>query len=120
MRILVVGSGARESALCERLVKDVRHTDRSCVVCAPGHEQMPPGMFVIPSVAAALEQYPWDLVIVCDETYLRQGVATICQANGTPCFGPTPDAARIETDKAFGYETMTRARVRLPRATSRH
>jgi phosphoribosylamine---glycine ligase len=120
MRILVVGSGAREHALCWRLSADagVDH-----VICAPGNAGIA-RQFETPAVDAAdpeallalAERERIDLTVVGPEAALARGIADLFSARGRPIFGPRQEAAQLETSKAFAKEFMQRHRV----PTARH
>ena len=112
MRILVLGSGAREHALCWRLGQDpgVEH-----VWCAPGNAGIArtfPTERVAPSdpeaVLALAERLAVDLTVVGPEAPLAAGVAKRFADAGRPLFGPTREAAQLETSKAFAKEFMGR------------
>ena len=116
MRVLVIGSGAREHALLLALRRD------------PGVE----GLAVAPGnagTAAVADQYDVDitsgeavvalaqrigagLVIIGPEVPLVLGVADAVRAAGIACFGPSKDAARIEGSKSFAKDVMATAGVR--------
>jgi phosphoribosylamine--glycine ligase len=115
VKILVIGSGAREHALCVALRRDpaVRH-----VVCAPGNAgtaQVAETRTVDPldpvAVADLADAVDADLTIVGPEAPLVAGVADAVRARGRTAFGPSKDAARIEGSKAFAKEVMARAGV---------
>jgi len=121
MRVLVVGSGAREHALCLTLRRD---PDVADLVCAPGN----PGIAAIAelrpldvadpdAVAARAAEARADLVVIGPETPLVAGAADLVRARGIPCFGPSAAAARIEGSKAFAKEVMAAAGV--PTAAAR-
>lgn len=115
VRVLVIGSGAREHALCLALRRDpgVRH-----VVCAPGNAgtaQVAETRSVDPldgaAVAALADAVRADLVVIGPEGPLVAGVADAVRASGRACFGPSKEAARIEGSKAFAKEVMHAAGV---------
>ncbi|WP_204045585.1 phosphoribosylamine--glycine ligase [Acrocarpospora phusangensis] len=115
MRVLVVGSGAREHALCRGLKLD---PSVSAVHCAPGnagiaevatrHEVNPMDGA---SVAALAVRLGADLVVIGPEAPLVAGVADAVRAHGIPCFGPSAAAAKIEGSKSFAKDVMTEAGV---------
>jgi phosphoribosylamine--glycine ligase len=128
MKIVVVGSGAREHALAWRLACGSGTTPRADreVVVVPGN----PGIarfFRCRSLSTKsgegfagrtregvmsviVEEQP-DLVVIGPETYLDQGVADDCQTWGIPCFGPTAAAAGLESSKAFMKDVAQAAGV---------
>ncbi|MGN2641875.1 phosphoribosylamine--glycine ligase [Nocardia takedensis] len=116
MRVLVIGSGAREHALVLALRKDPSVT---AVYAAPGnagiaqHAQV---RAVDPSSGAAVtalaRELDADLVVIGPEVPLVLGVADAVRAAGISCFGPSAAAARIEGSKAFAKDVMTAAGVR--------
>lgn len=115
MRILIVGSGAREHALCWRLSADPG-VDR--LVCAPGNAGINQQFQTIPvdptdpeALLALAERERIDLTIVGPEAPLARGMADLFQARGRPIFGPRRLAARLETSKAFAKEFMQRHNV---------
>ena len=115
MRILLIGSGAREHALARTLARDPRTTE---LVVAPGN----PGTAGVATsleldildghaVAAAALGMRADLVVVGPEAPLVAGVVDAVRAAGIPCFGPSREAARLEGSKAFAKEMMAAAEV---------
>jgi phosphoribosylamine--glycine ligase len=115
MHVLVVGSGAREHALCLALAADPAV---SALICAPGNagtaqiaEQRPLNLGDPDEVAALAVKLRADLVIIGPEAPLVAGVADTIQSAGIPCFGPSGPAAQLEGSKAFAKEVMTAAKV---------
>ncbi len=115
MRILVLGSGAREHALSAALASDPAVTH---VVCAPGNPGIArtiPTTPVDPLDTAAVirlaDRERIDLTVVGPEAPLAAGLADRFAAAGRRVFGPTQAAARLETSKAFAKDFMQRHAV---------
>lgn len=116
MRVLVIGSGAREHALLLALRKDPQVTG---LAIAPGNagtarlaEQHDVDITSADDVVALAREVRADLVVIGPEVPLVLGVADAVRAAGIVCFGPSKDAARIEGSKAFAKEVMAAAGVR--------
>lgn len=116
MRVLVIGSGAREHALLLALRKDPQVTG---LVVAPGNagtarlaDQHDVDVASAEKVVALAREVRADLVVIGPEVPLVLGVADAVRAAGIACFGPSGDAARIEGSKAFAKEVMAAAGVR--------
>ena len=116
VRVLVIGSGAREHALLLALRRDPQ-VDHLAV--APGNagtgtvaEQYDVDISSGPAVVALAQRLEADLVVVGPEVPLVLGVADTLRAAGIACFGPSRDAARIEGSKAFAKDVMAAAGVR--------
>ena len=116
MRVLVIGSGAREHALLLALRRDPQVEHLSV---APGNagtaavaEQHDVDVTSAEAVTGLAKRIGADLVVVGPEVPLVLGVADAVRAAGIACFGPTRDAARIEGSKAFAKDVMSAAGVR--------
>jgi phosphoribosylamine--glycine ligase len=112
VRILVVGGGGREHALCWALSRS------ATIFCAPGN----PGTATIgtnlrldpadqKAVAAAAMENRIDLTVIGPEAPLAAGLVDHLAAAGHRAFGPSAKAARIEASKAFAKKVMVKAGV---------
>jgi phosphoribosylamine--glycine ligase len=116
VRVLVIGSGAREHALLLGLRKD---PGVDYLAVAPGNagtaavaEQYDVDVTSADEVTALATRLRVDLVVIGPEVPLALGVADAVRAAGIACFGPSKDAARIEGSKAFAKDVMAAAGVR--------
>jgi phosphoribosylamine--glycine ligase len=116
VRVLVIGSGAREHALLLALRKDPEVQE---LAVAPGNagtaiiaDQYDVDITSGEAVVALARRLGTDLVVIGPEVPLVLGVADTIRAAGIACFGPSRDAARIEGSKAFAKDVMTAAGVR--------
>ncbi|HVG29034.1 MAG TPA: phosphoribosylamine--glycine ligase [Pyrinomonadaceae bacterium] len=113
MKILVVGSGGREHALCWSLAKtsDTPHA----LFCAPGNDGIAQiartvavGATDVRALARFAEDERIDLTIVGGEASLAAGLADEFSARGLAVAGPNAKAARLESSKAFAKDFMAR------------
>ena len=115
MKILLLGSGAREHALARALARDPQTTELLVAPGNPGTSAIATNLNIDPSVpeevVALATQMKADLVVVGPEAPLVAGVADAVRDAGIPCFGPGAEAARLEGSKAFAKEIMTAAGV---------
>ena len=115
MKVLVIGGGGREHALCLALARDPAVTE---LACAPGNAgiadvaQLHPVAVTDPEAVAALAaRLGADLVVIGPEGPLVAGAADAVRARGLACFGPTAAAAVLEGSKAYAKEVMAAAEV---------
>ena len=115
MKILLLGSGAREHALARALARDPQTSELIVAPGNPGTSAIATNLNIDPSVpeevVALATQMKADLVVVGPEAPLVAGVADAVRDAGIPCFGPGAEAARLEGSKAFAKEIMTAAGV---------
>jgi phosphoribosylamine--glycine ligase len=106
VRILVVGSGGREHALCWKIRQSPRVTE---LFCAPGNAGIAEVAKCIsdvpaedvPGQVALARELAVDLVVVGPEAPLVGGLVDQLIAAGIPAFGPTAKAAILEGSKGF-------------------
>jgi phosphoribosylamine---glycine ligase len=117
VKVLVVGSGAREHALVRSIALD---PSVDAVIAAPGNpgieavarcEPLPGGVSDAAGVVALAVSMGVDLVVIGPEAPLVAGVADAVRDAGIPCFGPSAEAARLEGSKAFAKDVMSAADV---------
>lgn len=115
MKILVIGSGGREHAICQSLAKDPLTTEIHCAPGNPGiatiatlHQVNTEDGVAVTELAKALDI---DLVVIGPEVPLIAGVADVLRAEHIPVFGPNKAAAELEGSKAFAKEVMRAAGV---------
>jgi phosphoribosylamine---glycine ligase len=115
VRVLVIGSGAREHALVLALSHDPAVT---ALACAPGNagtaslaETYGVDVTDPAAIAALAAEWAAGLVVIGPEVPLVAGAADAVRAAGIACFGPSAAAARIEGSKAFAKEIMAAAGV---------
>jgi phosphoribosylamine--glycine ligase len=113
VKILVLGAGGREHALCWKLAQGAS-VER--VHAAPGSDGIARTATCHPSVSAGdaeavvalVRREAVDLVVVGPEDPLVAGIADRLRAAGVATFGPSAAAARLEGSKAFAKDFMRR------------
>ncbi|WP_217248701.1 phosphoribosylamine--glycine ligase [Streptomyces sp. AC602_WCS936] len=120
MKVLVIGGGAREHALCRSLSLD---PDVTALHCAPGNagiaevaELHQVDALDGAAVTALATRLGAELVVVGPEAPLVAGVADAVREAGIPVFGPSGQAARLEGSKAFAKDVMAAAGVPTARS----
>ncbi len=113
MKILVIGSGGREHAICWALQRTSKQS--LDLFCAPGNAgiaqiancvRLPVGDN--DGLAAFAEETKIDLVMVGPEAPLATGIVDIFETRGLKIVGPGREAARLESSKAFAKDFMQR------------
>jgi phosphoribosylamine--glycine ligase len=119
MKVLVVGSGAREHALCWRIGRSSRV---SKVYCAPGNAGIATSAELVNIAPTAVSElltfvqtHGVELTVVGPEVALEAGIVDLFEASGCTVVGPSKAAAQLETSKSFAKEVMVASGV--PTAT---
>ncbi|MEW5727856.1 MAG: phosphoribosylamine--glycine ligase [Pseudomonadota bacterium] len=115
MKVLVVGGGGREHALCWKLKQSPLLTR---LWCAPGNagiakdaDCVPIGAEDVERLAAFARDNAVDLVVVGPEGPLVLGLADRLRAEGIRVFGPSAAAAELEGSKGFMKDVLARAGI---------
>ncbi|WP_048150103.1 phosphoribosylamine--glycine ligase [Palaeococcus ferrophilus] len=116
MRILLVGGGGREHAIGEALVKSgsevyvvSKHKNPGLTGLARDY-----GLAKETDVGRVLElalKWGVDMAFIGPEAPLEKGIVNVLEENGIPTVGPSKEAARLETDKAFARAFMERHKI---------
>ena len=121
MRLLVVGAGGREHALCWALRREDPDADLYCAPGNPGTAELATNLAIpaddLDRLADAADMHGIDLTVVGPEVPLARGLADRLRAEGRAVFGPGAAAAQLEASKAFAKEVMEAAGI--PTASSR-
>ncbi len=115
MKVLVVGSGGREHAICTSVAKSKR-VDK--IYCAPGNagiaalaECVPIGAMEFDKLVAFAKEKEIDFTIVGMDDPLVGGIVDVFEAEGLKVFGPRKNAAILEGSKAFSKDLMKKYNI---------
>ena len=115
MKVLVVGGGGREHAICWKLAQSPRVTE---LYCAPGNGGIAQVAQCVPIQATDVEgmvqwakEHAMDFVMVAPDDPLALGMVDALEAAGIRAFGPRASAAVIEASKAFSKELMKKYHI---------
>ena len=115
MKVLILGSGGREHALAWAVRRSQRVTE---VVCAPGNggiaqvaRCVPVNLKDVDAMVRLAEAEQPSLTIVGPELPLSLGVVDTFRERGYRIFGPTREAAQLESSKAFAKQFMKRHQI---------
>ncbi|MBR6643125.1 MAG: phosphoribosylamine--glycine ligase [Lachnospiraceae bacterium] len=115
MKVLVVGSGGREHAICWKIAQSKKVEK---IYCAPGNagiaelaECVPIGVMETEKLAEFAAQEKIDLTVIGPDDSLGAGVVDAFEAKGLRVFGPRKNAAIIEGSKAFSKDLMKKYNI---------
>jgi len=120
VKVLVVGGGGREHALCWALRRDAASafSDDLTLFAAPGNAgtgalatDLPIPATAVDHLVAAVLRHDIDVTIIGPEAPLAAGLADRLRDAGRAAFGPSAAAAQLESSKAYAKEVMRRAGV---------
>ena len=110
MKVLVIGSGGREHAICAALRKSPKISQH---YCAPGNggiaavaQCVPQKATDVEGVVAWAKENTMDFVVVAPDDPLALGMVDALEAAGIPAFGPRQNAAIVEASKDFSKSLM--------------
>ena len=115
MKVLVVGGGGREHAICWKLAQSPKVTE---LYCAPGNAGIAQVATCVPVSATDVEgMVKWakdnamDFVMVAPDDPLALGMVDAMEASGIRAFGPKANAAIIEGSKSFAKDLMQKYNI---------
>lgn len=115
MKVLVVGGGGREHAICWKIAQS-RKVDK--IYCAPGNagiaavaECVPIGAMEFDKLVAFAKEQSVDLTVVGMDDPLVGGIVDAFEAEGLRVFGPRKNAAILEGSKAFSKDLMKKYNI---------
>ena len=111
MKVLVIGGGGREHAVCSKLKESPLVTQ---LLCAPGNAGIAQIARCVPEVKATdvqaivelARKEQVDFVCVTPDDPLALGCVDALEAAGIPAFGPDSRAAQMEASKIFSKNLM--------------
>ena len=116
MKVLVIGGGGREHAVCKKLAESKLVTE---LLCAPGNAGIAkvarcvPGVKAtdVPAIVALAKEEKVDFVCVTPDDPLALGCVDALEEAGIPAFGPSAYAAQMESSKVFSKNLMRKYNI---------
>lgn len=113
MKILVVGSGGREHALCETISRSPLVSKLYAAPGNPGMKESLPSLEILPrsfldqaAIRDFVLQEKIDLVVIGPEDAIEKGLTDFLREKGVNVFGPSKAAGQVESSKAFAKKLM--------------
>lgn len=112
-RFLVIGSGGRESSIIKALAKENMYVFCYCKTISPFVRKLLKGVyfyhaFNIEDCVDYCKEFAIDIVIIGSEQFLVTDIVTTLNDNNIRCIAPTREHARIETDKAYARDIVSK------------
>src|SRR5215475_15023837 len=124
MKVLVIGSGGREHAICHAFSRSSRVSKIYCAPGNPGASEVAECVGIdpenIPALLNLAVNAQVDMTFVGGEASLARGIVDEFEARGLKIVGPSKDAARLESSKAFAKDFMARHGVPTARYVTAH
>jgi phosphoribosylamine---glycine ligase len=115
MNVLVIGSGGREHALSLKISQSNQLVKLFCIPGNPGTELLATNVDIPTSnkekIGIFCRDYAIDLIVIGPEQPLVEGLSDYLRSEGFIVFGPSANAAQIESSKAFAKKIMYDAHV---------
>ena len=115
MKVLIIGSGGREHAICYALSKSSKVTEIHAIPGNPGIAKLGTchnaSVEDLEYILKFVEEYNIDLTVVGPEVPLCMGLTDLLEAHGHKVFGPCKAAATLEGSKAFSKDFMKRHNI---------
>lgn len=119
MRVLVIGDGAREHALCWKLIESPLVDE---LYCAPGSdgvavvaECVPISPSALQTILSYCDDNDVEFVVVDSLAAIENGLVDMLNRNGYPAFGPDMGGIKLEISKSFAREFCKRREIPAPR-----
>lgn len=110
MKVLVIGGGGREHAICWKLSKSPKVDELYCVPGNAGIAEVAKcvdiGVMDFEKIADFAKKEAFDLVVVGPDDPLAGGIVDVLEEKGLRVFGPRKNAAILEGSKAFSKDLM--------------
>lgn len=115
MKVLVIGSGGREHAICYQLSKSPKVTEIHAIPGNPGISKIGTchnaSVEDLEYILKFVEENKIDLTVVGPEVPLCMGLADLLESHGHKVFGPCKNAAILEGSKSFSKDFMKRHHI---------
>jgi phosphoribosylamine---glycine ligase len=115
MKVAIIGSGGREHAIAYKLIESEELENLFILPGNPGTAQLGENIDIdvndIPAVLQFCKQKNIDLVVIGPEKPLVNGLSDLLRNNSIKVFGPSSNAARIESEKSYAKQLMKKYKI---------